>query len=366
MSMKLSLDDLDQKILCALKELGTKVSTRELGERLQEPGEKKIAERTIRYRISKMKEKGIICKASVQTHERKLGLAEYIIVATSNPASETTLKKILDEIPAFYYYAPTYGKYEGYLIYAVYPLNRPRMVPDLASDLKKRGLIEDYYLFDVVDYQRNDANLSELESWDWEKWSKSISKIMAKTKEIELDMEEFPQTVSFDSKDTLILRHMVENSEITLRELGEILELSQPQVHNRVKKLEESGIIRGYKLSMKLFESGMTVLCFFKSKDARKILLWFDMLPYYHQITMEGSSHFFVQVYLPSTETNAFLKHLRNLKQYTDEMFVQFLVGGNHRGYCHLIDMYSEETGSWQIPYEKFSKTIENLTKTKR
>jgi DNA-binding Lrp family transcriptional regulator len=159
---------------------------------------------------------------------------------------------------------------------------------------------------------------------------------------------------------------MVENAEITLRELGKILDLSQPQVHNRVKKLEESGIIRGYKLVMKSFESGMTVLCFFKSKDARKILVWFDQLPYFHQITMESSSHFFVQIYLPSTETNDFLKQLRNMKQYTDEMFVQFLVDGTHKGYCHLIDMYSEETGSWRIPYDDFSKTIEDLTKTKR
>ena len=183
---------------------------------------------------------------------------------------------------------------------------------------------------------------------------------------MKLDLEEFPQAVSFDSQDILILRHMVDNAEITLRELGEVLGLSQPQVHNRVKKLEESGIIKGYKLVMKLFDSGMAVICFFKSKDAKKILLWFDKLPYYHQITMESSSHFFVQVYLPSTETNDFLKHLRNLKQYTDEMFVQFLVDGKHKGYCHLIDMYSKETESWRIPYEEFSKIIEDLTKTKR
>jgi DNA-binding Lrp family transcriptional regulator len=187
---------------------------------------------------------------------------------------------------------------------------------------------------------------------------------MAKTKEIDLDMEEFPQTVSFDSKDTLILRHMVEDPDIKLRELGEILDLSQPQVHNRVKKLEESGIIRGYKLVMKPYtESGMTVICFFKSKDARKILLWFDMLPFYHQITMESSSHFFVQVYLPSTETNDFLKHLRNLREYTDEMFVQFLVDATHKGYCHLIDMYSKETESWRLPYEEFTEKIDAILK---
>ncbi len=361
MSLKSSLDDIDLDILHALEELGTKVSTRELSERIGHP------DRTIRYRISKLKEKGILCKAKVQTHERKLGLAEYILIATSSPSNESALKKILEELPAFYFYGSTYGKFEGYFIYTVYPLNTPRLILDLASELKKRGVIEDYYLFDVVDYQRYEAKLSEIESWDWDKWSKSLPTIMAKTKELDMDLEEFPQTVSFDSKDTLILRHMVEEPDITLRELGEILELSQPQVHNRVKKLEASGIIRGHKLVMKPYtEAGMTVICFFKSKDARKILLWFDKLPYYHQITMESNSHFFVQVYLPSTETNAFLKHLRNLKAYTDEMFVQFLVDGTHKGYCHLIDMYNKNTESWSLPYEEFSEKIDAILKEEK
>jgi len=355
MTLKVALDDLDKEILLVMEELGTKASTRELSERLDN-----VSSRTIRYRISKLKENGIICKAKVQTHERKLGLAEYVIVATSSPATESTLKKVLDAIPAFYYYAPTYGKYEGYFIYSVYPLSTPRMIPDLASVLKKHGLIEDYYLFDVVDYQRNEAKLSEIESWNWEKWSKKISKIMKKTKEIVL---EFPQTVSFDSKDILILKHMVEEPDITLRELGKILGLSQPQVHNRVKKLEESEIIRGYKLALNPYDSGMTVTCFFKSKDAKKILLWFDKLPFYHQITMESSSHFFVQVYLPSTLTNDFLASLQNLKQYTDEMFVQFLLMGKHKGYGHMIDCFSNDAESWKIRFGEFVETIDKLSK---
>ncbi len=357
MSLKTSLDDLDQKILLALEELGTKVSTRELSDRLNEPG------RTIRYRISKLKDKGIICKAKVQTHERKLGLAEYVIVAKSNPATESKLKKVLDDLSVFYYYAPTYGRYEGYLIYTVYSINTPRMIPDLAAELKKRGLIEDYYLFDVVDYQRSEAKFAEIESWDWQEWAVNLPKIMAKKKEIELKMEEFPQMVSFDAKDTLILRHMVENPEITLRELGKILDLSQPQVHNRVKKLEESGIIRGFKLSLSPFESAMTVICFFKSKEARKLLFWLDKLPFYHQITMESSSHFFVQVYIPSTETNSLLSHLRSLREYTDEIFVQFLLQGTHKGYCHLIDMYSQESESWRLPYDEFIEKIDAIMK---
>ena len=359
MSLKATLDPLDMKIIRALEEHGAKVSTRELSELLDEPG------RTIRYRITKLKEKGIVCKAKVRTHERKLGLAEYVLVVTSSTAAESTLKKIIEEIPMFYYHAQTYGKYEGYLIYMVYPLDSPQVVQDVASELKKRGLIEDYTLFDVVDYESKEANLSQLETWNWDKWSKKLANIMAKSKELKLDLEESQEPVSFDSNDTLILGHMVENPDITLRELGKILGLSQPQVHSRVKRLEETRIIRGYKLSMKpyAYDSTMTIACFFKSKNAGKILLWFDQLPFYHQITMENKTSYLVRINLPADDTNELLKNLRFLRQYTDEMFVQFLLDVSSKGYRYLMDLFYEGTGSWRLPYDEFSDVVDRLTK---
>jgi hypothetical protein len=60
------------------------------------------------------------------------------------------------------------------------------------------------------------------------------------------------------------------------------------------------------------------------------------------------------------------LKHLRNLKAYTDEMFVQFLVDGTHKGYCHLIDMYNKNTESWSLPYEEFSEKIDAILKEEK
>jgi DNA-binding Lrp family transcriptional regulator len=355
MSVKSSLDDLDLKIIRALEKHGTKVSTRELGELLDE------SDRTVRYRLSKLKEKGIVVKTKVRTHERKLGLAESVLVVTSSPATESILKKIIEETPMFYYYGQTYGKYEGYLIYLVYPLGKPHLVQDMASELKKRGLVEDYFLLDVVDYQSKEVSLEKLETWNWVKWSKMLPKIIAKSKEIKLDWEESQETVSFDSNDTLILGHMVENPDITLRELGKILGLSQPQVHSRVKRLEESGIIKGYKLHMKPYDSTMRISCFFKSKDAGKILLWFDKLPFYHQITLEHETSYLVEIILPSQDTNELLKNLRFLRQYTDEMFVQFVLDIQGKGYRHLMDLFLEDGEKWRLPYDEFNDLVDRL-----
>ncbi len=355
MSLNASLDPLDKKIIRALEEHGAKVSTRELSELLGK------SDRTIRYRISKMKESGFVCKAKVRTHERKLGLAEYVLVVSSSTANESTLKKIIEEVPMFYFHAQTYGKYEGYLIYMVYPLGNHQVVQDVASELRKRGLIEDYILFDVVDYSSKEVDLSKLETWNWEKWSKMLPKIMVKSKELKLDLDESQELVSFDFNDTLILGHMVENPDITLRELGKILGLSQPQVHSRIKRLEESGIIKGYKLHMSPFDSKMTIACFFKSKEAGKILLWFDKLPFPHQITMEDKTSYFVQITLPSNDTNELLKNLRILRQYTDEMFVQFILDASMKGYRHLMNLFCEETETWRLPYDEFNDVVNRL-----
>ena len=98
--------------------------------------------------------------------------------------------------------------------------------------------------------------------------------------------------------------------------------------------LYSSSLIRGHKLAMKPHESAMKIYCAFKSKDAMKILLWFDKLPFYHQYTIGSRSHFCVDVYLPSSETSNYLLSLKNLKQYTDEMLVQFVVRGASSVYC--------------------------------
>ena len=57
------------------------------------------------------------------------------------------------------------------------------------------------------------------------------------------------------------------------------------------------------------------------------------------------------------------LKNLRFLRQYTDEMFVQFILDASMKGYRYLMDLFYEETESWNLPYDKFTETIDNLTK---
>lgn len=53
-----------------------------------------------------------------------------------------------------------------------------------------------------------------------------------------------------DNTDRLILKELLKNSRITMKELGERVHLSGQAATNRVMKLEDSGIIDGYTIKL--------------------------------------------------------------------------------------------------------------------
>jgi DNA-binding Lrp family transcriptional regulator len=356
LKLHVPLEEIDIKILTTLEQ-GYKISTSKLSEMLGVP------DRTIRYRLTRLKEKGFLFPAKVQTHERKLGLGEYVLLVRSTIGSEQALTRIFDEIPSIYLYTPTYGRYEGFVVYVNYPLTNPTLAPDFAEMLKKEGFIAEYYLIDLVDYQRRGAQISRLLSdepkWTWMDWYKDIATTMSNGDELSLEMEEFPQVVSIDYIDVKMLAKKVKKPKITLRELGDILELSQAQVHNRMKKLEKSGIIRGYKPSIRPFLNPMKFGIFLKSdENALKILQAFSKLPYFFWIGMESKSHFYILIDLPSSEMNGFLEGYRMLRAHAEVMFMQFMGRGTNKGYEQIMDSFDLESQTWKYPVDEYPEIV--------
>lgn len=361
MKLAENLDNTDVRILKALMDHKKKVSTRELGEELD------IKDRTVRYRLKKLKEMGLLCPPKLQTYERKLGLGEILLLLQSNPAKEEQLTKLLDDTQFFYYYGPTYGKYDGFMVYAMYPLVTPRMVQQLAEEMKDRGLIKDYFSMDMVDYTRKPAKLEPLlpdSDWTWDKWSEDIEAVMKSDCEIDLGLEEFPNTVPFDYTDVQIIKHMVENPASTLKEVGEALEpeMSLTQVHKRVKRLEDTGIIRGMKPSFSPFKAYISVSIFFKARDhAKKILCAFNKLPYEINFAMENKSTYNVWVMMPASETNHFLSRISLFRKYTEEFFIQMVIKGKGKGYVHLLSAFNLDTRSWEMPISETLVKIKEI-----
>jgi DNA-binding Lrp family transcriptional regulator len=361
MKLTANLDPKDVRILKALMGHKKKVSTRELSDELG------ISDRTVRYRLRKLKEKGLLCPPKLQTYERKLGLGENLLLLQSNPAKEQQLIELLDDTQFFYYYAPTYGKHDGFMVYAMYPLVTPRMVQQLADEMMDRDLITDYFLMDMVDYTRKPAKLEPLlpdSDWTWDNWSDEIEQVMKSDCEMALGLEEFPQTVKFDYTDIQIIKHMVENPASTLKEVGEALEpeMSLTQVHKRVKRLEDTGIIRGMKPSFSPFKESVSVSIFFKSRNhAREILCGFTRLPFELNIAMENKSTYNVWVMLPSSELNHLLQRINFFRKYTEDFFIQIILKGKGKGYTHLLTAFNLDTQSWEMPISETLVKIKEI-----
>ena len=358
MKLTVPLDDTDIGILSAIQNYSSKISTSQLSEQLG------IPDRTVRYRLTKLREQGLLKPPKLQTYERKIGLGEQLLLLQGIPEKEDELVKVLDEIDFFYYYTSTYGRYDGFMVYTMYPLVVPRMVRQVAEELKERGLVSDFNIFDLVDYTRKGVDLAPLlpdSDWTWSKWSEEAKRIMTEGCELDLGLEEFPTVVKFDFRDIQIVIHMVENPEATLKEIGKVLDISPTQVHKRVKRLEDTGVIRGVKLHFTPFKDCIAIGCFFKSRNhAKKILCGFHKLPFEISFIMESSTHYNVQVMLPSSEMSQFLQQMDIFRRYTEEFFIQVSLKGKGKGYAHLLKSFNKEARSWEMPLSDTMKIIRN------
>lgn len=51
-------------------------------------------------------------------------------------------------------------------------------------------------------------------------------------------------SISLDDKDIAILKHLQDNARITVKEIADKIHLTPTPVHERIKRLEENGIIQ--------------------------------------------------------------------------------------------------------------------------
>lgn len=110
-----------------------------------------------------------------------------------------------------------------------------------------------------------------------------------------------------DAKDIAILELLQDDGRISLSELGRKVGLSQPAMSERVKRLEERGIITGYgaRLSAAALGLRMTAIIRLKTTHAqiRACLKQFEALPHVlevHRIT--GDDCFVLKAIVPAPE----------------------------------------------------------------
>ncbi len=79
-------------------------------------------------------------------------------------------------------------------------------------------------------------------------------------------------TVSLDAKDMAILQLLQQNARITVKEISQKIHLSTTPVHERIKRMEENGVIKQYVtlLDYSKVKKGLMVICYVSLKEHSK------------------------------------------------------------------------------------------------
>lgn len=80
------------------------------------------------------------------------------------------------------------------------------------------------------------------------------------------------EPVPLDEKDKAILRLLQQNAKITVREIATQVHLSTTPVHERIRRLEETGVIRQYAtlLDHSKVKKGLLAICYVSLKEHNK------------------------------------------------------------------------------------------------
>jgi len=85
--------------------------------------------------------------------------------------------------------------------------------------------------------------------------------------------ENVPTTsVTLDKKDMAILKLLQENARVTVKEISEKIHLSTTPVHERIKRMEESGVIKQYVtlVDQNKVDLNLMVICYVSLKEHSK------------------------------------------------------------------------------------------------
>ncbi len=86
--------------------------------------------------------------------------------------------------------------------------------------------------------------------------------------------------ILLNAKDWLILEELQKNARVSFAELGRLVKMSRPAVTERVKRLEDAGVITGYGLKMDLSKVGLPITAFMRLRGScNKSMTIFETIP---------------------------------------------------------------------------------------
>jgi DNA-binding Lrp family transcriptional regulator len=359
-----ALDRKDLRILAVLDKMGGSASAQEIGEALDIPA------RTVRYRLSVLMERGTLLPSYYQTHERKVGLGERILVVQEFADKGSELEAAIKEIPVFYWYIPSHGKLDGYLIHAVYDLREPEKLEKITKRLKDRGLIQECYSFDIADYESKRVDFSKYNPdgewrWNWEKWRDEISDRLGTDAEIPHNMTNEIEIIDCDTSDIKILSQLKESSETSTSAIASLTGIPVSSVREKLQRLRDSGVIKDYRRAYGFVGDLLWFSCFLKIRENPEAILTvlYD-LPHPATILMESKNSYCIRFGFTTSDLKGFLAGFRVIRPHLESYSFQFhLPDEVDSTYGEVFDFFNEEKNRWEIPLEESLAVIDKHAK---
>lgn len=345
----MALDKKDLAIIGAIDRVGAKASAEQLGEELGIPS------RTVRYRLSRLRKKGLLDPPRALIHERKIGLGESTICMKVTRLGAMHLPDIIDTLPSFYWMTESYGAYDGFMVHGVYPLDSVDSIPSVMSTLEREGLVQAYHIFDVVDYEHKHPNYEHLTTdirwdWDWRSWYKTIKRNLRRESKFTIKMDENPQVIEFDSTDLALLKYLINNGESKQRQLAEALSMSETRAIRRLQRLETFGVIKGYKSTLIPTSNQFSHSLFLELEEpVERFLSSLYELPFPLLFMMESRTRFCIQFRLSASDFTGFLMGIDLLRPYMISCFFQTMHHPRRTSSPHPLELYNDESERWEI-----------------
>lgn len=352
-------------LLDAVTRLGGKVTATELSQLLGFP------DRTIRYRLNRLKEEGYLNRLWTQTLDTKLGLGESALLLEMSEEQRALPREFLFCFRNLYASYATYGRYNGYFAAAGYPIATPQIVDRMVRAMKQMNIIKDSYRFDTLDFISLSADLSKYSptkgwNWDWREWVEQSEKTIKAGEPSNLEFNMNPGTMDYDHKDVAIIAEIKTHDQITLKQISKNVGLSETQVGVRIRQLEEADVIRGSLWLIRPTPESVVMYTFvelFEPDDPA--LSCFKHLPFRREIFIDSPDKVGVRITMNSSDIVGYLRAFEFLRSNFRSYFTQIAVnlnvvpGGMH-GFYHL---HSESTGRWEMPVEEYIRNLEEFLK---
>jgi len=149
--------------------------------------------------------------------------------------------------------------------------------------------------------------------------------------------------ITLDEKDFAILRLLQQNAKLTVREIAATIHLSATPVHERIKRMEASGVIKQYAtlLDHRKVQKGIMVICYISLKEHnRKIAkVFIDAVTSFTEVlecyNISGQFDFMLKVVSENMETyhDFYLNKLSMIKgiSHTQSIFVMGVLKDTHQ-----------------------------------